>query len=101
MAKCIATDAEMIRELKLSAKCGCKIKVNDKSIWAGLGNRSGLHDYANELTENKWEKGQKRFAKKLEALVPGDVVEILSFYNINRDRGRWNVERKYLIVTPS
>lgn len=63
-----------------------------KTLWTGLGNRSGLHSYADELCSKKWAKsGGDKFLKKLERLTaerPCTVV-ILQYRSITRDRGRW------------
>lgn len=62
-----------------------------KRLWAGLGNRSGLHHFASELVWEKYNKGANRLIAKLEKLAEGTEVRILQFQNINRDRGRWVV----------
>lgn len=60
-----------------------------KTLWAGLGNRAGLHSYADELISDKWRKSGARFVKKLAALPSGTEVCIMQFRNVNRSRGRW------------
>ena len=71
-----------------AAKDGNRIVANSKTIWAGLGNRSGLHSYADTLIYEKWKKSGSRFEKKVEKLSC-EKIEIQQFRNINRDRGRW------------
>lgn len=73
------------------ARDGERVKIDGKTVWAGLGNRSGLHSYANTLLREKWEKSGARFQKKIEALPAGTKVELYRFRNINRDRGTWNL----------
>ncbi len=70
------------------AKDGDRIIADGKTIWAGLGNRSGLHSYQWEVLSDKWEKSGANFTKKLDKLT-ADKIEIQSFRNQTRDRGRW------------
>lgn len=70
---------------------GERIVADGKVIWAGLGNRSGLHDFQHTLMREKWEKSGERFMKKVRALPADTKIEFLTFVNINRDRGRWRV----------
>ena len=78
-----------VQQILQWAEEGGRVTVAGKNIWPGLGNRSGLHSYADELTYEKWAKSGDRFAKKVESLPPGTEVELKRFKNINRDRGRW------------
>jgi hypothetical protein len=76
--------------LKNAAMDGDKIKINGKTVWAGLGNRSGLHSYAEELIREKWDKSGVRFMKSLDDLLrPNTLVEVFMFRNVTRDRGNW------------
>ncbi len=59
-----------------------------KRIWAGLGNRAGLHSFQYELLSEKWQKSGKRFMAKVDKLGPGEIT-IQQFVNTTRDRGRW------------
>jgi len=75
---------------------GNKIVVKSKktpptTIWAGLGNRSGLHSYANTVLSDKWKKSGNNFMKKLDAYPTGTVFEIHRFANVTRDRGTWKL----------
>lgn len=67
------------------------VRGTDKptTLWAGLGNRSGLHSYADTVTREKWAKSGPGLRKKLVKLIDGDVVEIQDFRNKTRDRGNW------------
>ena len=76
---------------------GWRVIINGKTAWAGLGNRSGLHDYQWTAIREKYEKSGPRFEKKLDALQPGDTVEIQRFVNITRDRGRWVFVKKLTV----
>ena len=58
-----------------------------KRFGGGLGNRSGLHSYADTVLREKFEKSGPRFEKKL-ATLKGKVT-VFDFRNIDRDRGRW------------
>ena len=78
-----------IQQILQWAEEGGRVTVAGKNIWPGLGNRSGLHSYADELAYEKWSKSGDRFAKKVESLPAGTEVELKRFKNINRDRGRW------------
>jgi hypothetical protein len=73
------------------AKAGERIVGYDdgKVWWAGLGNRSGLHSFADTLLDQKWAKSGARFTKRIEALPAGTRVIVQDFRNITRDRGRW------------
>ena len=71
------------------AEDGNRVTIAGKNVWAGLGNRSGLHSYADELTQEKWAKSGDRFMKKIEKLPAGTEVELKRYKNKNRDRGNW------------
>lgn len=82
------------KNLLAAAKEGDRIvhvvEPKPKTIWGGLGNRSGLHSYAYTLIREKWEKSGPRFVKKLDKIVqPGETFQLQQFQNIDRDRGRW------------
>jgi hypothetical protein len=75
------------------------ININTgKTLWAGLGNRSGLHSYADVTIREKWEKSGEGLVKKLLTLEPGTVVEIKGYQNKNRDTGTWVSMRKLTIT---
>jgi len=78
-----------VQEILQWAEEGNRVTVAGKNIWPGLGNRSGLHSYADEMIREKWYKSGDRFAKKLEKLPAGTEVELKRFKNTNRDRGKW------------
>lgn len=71
------------------AEDGNRVKINGKTVWGGLGNRSGLHSYAWTLIDEKWKKSGPRFTKKIQALPAGTEVELFRFKNKTRDRGNW------------
>lgn len=77
------------QEILSWAEEGNRVTIAGKNIWPGLGNRSGLHSYADELIRDKWNKSGDRFAKKIDALPAGTEVELKRFKSTNRDRGRW------------
>ena len=60
-----------------------------KTLWAGLGNRAGLHSFATTILEEKWTKSGARFKTKIAKLPRGTRVVCLDFRNTTRDRGRW------------
>jgi len=75
------------------------VEPKPKTIWGGLGNRSGLHSYAYTLIREKWEKSGARFEKKLDKILqPGEKFQIQQFQNINRDRGKWVPVRTFEII---
>lgn len=61
----------------------------ERTLWPGLGNRAGLHGFADELLREKFKKGEAGLRKKLAALPPGSRVEVRTFRNRTRDAGRW------------
>lgn len=67
-------------------------------LWAGLGNRSGLHDYAETVVSNKWDKSGKGLVKKLLDLPSDAVVDVMTFRNKTRDRGSWVAIRKVTVA---
>jgi len=71
------------------AEEGNRVTVAGKNIWVGLGNRSGLHSYADELTREKWAKSGDRFTKKIMNLPAGTEVELKRYQSASRDRGNW------------
>jgi hypothetical protein len=74
---------------------GERVVADGKTIWGGLGNRAGLHDYANTLMREKWEKSGPRFLKKLETME-ATKVELQEYREINRDRGFWKTVRNII-----
>lgn len=88
------TKDEVIKRFPNIARTGDRIihikGTKPSTLWAGLGNRSGLHDFAFTLIREKWEESGERFTKKLDKIVkPGEEFQIQQFSNINRDRGKW------------
>ena len=76
--------------LEKEAKQGNRIVNEKKNIWAGLGNRAGLHSYLSECLSEKWTKSGLRFLMKVDKLaVAGTHFVVQEFRNIDRLRGRW------------
>jgi hypothetical protein len=71
-----------------AAKQGDRVVADGKTIWVGLGNRSGLHDYQHEMTADKWNKSGKSFEKKLQT-NSYQKIQLQSFKNTTRDVGKW------------
>ena len=71
------------------AEEGNRVTIAGKNVWAGLGNRSGLHSYADELTSEKWGRSGDRFTKKIMNLPAGTEVELKRYQSASRDRGNW------------
>jgi len=85
---------ETVELLVGAAQDGLRVTCDGKTLWAGLGNRAGLHDYAYTLLAERWKKSGERFVKKLRAIA-GGVVEVYEFKNTSRDRGRWRCVGRY------
>ncbi|MCR4286203.1 MAG: hypothetical protein NUW00_04890 [Candidatus Kaiserbacteria bacterium] len=87
-------DNKMLNRLMNAAQDGDRViftpvgAEKSKILWAGMGNRSGLHSFASVLLLEKFDVGKDLFTKKLHALGAGTVT-ILVFQNITRDRGKW------------
>lgn len=85
------------------ARDGGRVKVllpgaeKEKQVWKGLGNPSGLGGYADTLNREAWDKGGARFTKKIEALPAGVEIRMYEYRSINRDRGRWVLDRVYMV----
>jgi hypothetical protein len=78
------------------ARGGDRIIFNGKIIWKGLGNRSGLGNYAIELIDQAWNKSGARLLAKLDKVaVSGARFEVFAYRNITRDCGRWEAIRIY------
>ena len=71
------------------AEEGNRVTVAGKNIWAGLGNRAGLHSYADEVINDKWYKSGERFTKKVMNLPAGTEVELKRFQSSSRGKGNW------------
>lgn len=69
----------------------------NKRLWVGLGNRAGLHSFADTLLREKYDKGEARLVKKLDALPRGARISLFVFENINRDRGRWAMRKSFSV----
>jgi len=76
-----------------------RILLNDKAIWKGIGNPSGLHNFLYTLIDEKFKKSGPTFHKRLNTLKKGDKVVVQRYKNITRDRGKWVDSEKYT-VTP-
>jgi hypothetical protein len=90
--RCVVSVEEAVRRLLDAALDGDRlVLVGDrpKRLWAGLGNRAGLHSFAGELLRERWEKGSERLRRKIEALPPGSQIEVYEYRNVTRNRGRW------------
>jgi hypothetical protein len=81
------------QRFEMIARDGDKVTVTvngvEKTIWSGLGNRAGLHEFANELCYEKWIKSGERFLKKLASLKEGAKITAYTYRAISRERGRW------------
>lgn len=91
-----ATKRAIIRH---ASEEGDRVVIDGKIKWQGLGNRSGLHDYARTAINDKWVKSGTRFSNMLDELPDTTRIEILEFHNLpgDRDRGRWHVIRTFII----
>lgn len=72
-------------------------ETKEKTLWAGLGNRSGLHSFAETLIREKWEKSGERMLKKLNKLPPGTSILVFQYRNKTRDKGSWLPNGKTVI----
>ncbi len=72
---------------------GDRIMVDGKAIYAGFGNRSGLHSYLPTVLQDTFKKWPRAKAK-LEAGA-FSTLEVFTFRNINRDRGNWVKVRSF------
>lgn len=64
--------------------------LTGKLLWKGIGNTSGLYEYAREVLVVKWDKKGANFMKKIEAYLKGGGVVLVYYYRYaNRDRGNW------------
>lgn len=78
------------------AKYGNRVLINEKTAWSGLGDRTSLYSFANELTREKWEKSGEKFKKKLQSLNKfQDVIEVQSYMNTGRFKGKWETVRRF------
>lgn len=78
------------------AKYGNRVLINGKTAWSGLGDRTSLYSFANELTQQKWDKSGEKLKKKLQSLNKfQDVVEIQSYTNTGRFKGKWETVRRF------
>lgn len=102
----MATTEKTLSVFKSYARNGFRIRLHledtekSKTLWAGLGNRSGLHSFADTLLREKWDKSGDRFTKKLEKVfsgLEGGMIEVQDFRNISRDRGRWVTVLRYTV----
>jgi len=85
-----------------AAASGNRIKVNGKVIYAGLGDRTGLYDYANEVISDTFARRKDALKKKLEALNKyEDTIEIWSYYNSGRYKGKWEKDHSYHVSGPA
>lgn len=90
---------EAIRDFVIEAAQydGDRVVVDGKTIWAGLGSRAGLHSYQHEVIKEKWTKSGANFIKKLDKIKAGSKIEVQTFANQTRDRGRWVVKAMWYV----
>lgn len=94
---------KQVKEISNMAADGCKVTFvahgadKVKTLWAGLGNRAGLHGYVSVVLSQKWEKSGPSFVKRLRSLEDG-VLTVLDFRNITRDRGKWVAFKKITLL---
>lgn len=77
------------RAINAASYDGDRVILNGKTIWAGLGNRSGLHSYLPIAIANKWKQSAETFLFKLFYAEAGSGIDIQMFRNQTRDRGFW------------
>lgn len=87
----------MLAALADYAEDGDRIQIDGKTIYAGFGNRSGLHSYLSTALANTFAKWPRAKAK-LEAGAY-NTIDVLTFRNIDRDRGRWIKIKSYTSAT--
>lgn len=93
----------MLANVQMFAREGGRVKVllpgaeKEKQVWKGLGNYHGLGDYGDRLNREAWDKGGVRFTKKLNELPAGTEVRCYEWRALNRDRGRWVLDRTYMV----
>lgn len=66
-------------------------KTNEgKTLWKGIGNVSGLHDYTSTILKNKWAKSGDYFIERIKSYLEagGNILEF-KYKPINRERGNW------------
>jgi hypothetical protein len=66
-----------------------------KTLWAGLSDRRGLHDYADTVLSEKWDKSGERFLKKADGLGPGRIAIYDKRGNYGRSAGKWVENRAF------
>lgn len=93
-----------LTELTVDAKNGERITYvlpgedKPKTLWKGLGNRAGLHNFQFELLREKWNKSGASFLKKLQALPDGTKIIVHTYRQVTRDRGNWVPVQLYTIA---
>jgi len=95
---------QLLRILENLARDGYRMRIQtggkDTNLWAGLGNRSGLHGFASTLLLGKWDKSGERMLKKASKLAPGTQIVVYDFRNVNRDRGNWAKVKTLTVPKP-
>lgn len=86
-AKHFVITPQMLATLEAYAEEGNRIQIDGKTIFSGFGNRSGLHSYLSTALAEAFSKWPRAKAK-LEAGAY-ETIDVLTFRNINRDRGNW------------
>jgi len=76
---------------------GMKLIAQGKkgSLYVGIGNTEGLHDFAQKLAREKWQQSGNGFVRKLQGLVPGDLIQAVETGRGGRtvsDVGTWTPE---------
>lgn len=93
----------LMSEMRMSALSNEKVTIlikgeqKEKTLWAGIGNTSGLHSFAQTLINEKWDKQQGKIENKLKGLIEGDKLIFYSEEYITRDRRKYEKYRQITI----
>ena len=90
-------DEVLLNAYNAASSEGMKLIVQGKkgSLYVGIGNTEGLHSYAQVLAREKWQKSGNGFVRKLQGLIPGDVIQAVETGRSGRtvsDVGAWTPE---------
>jgi len=92
-------DEVLLNVYRAASLEGTRVVVRGEkgSLYAGIGNTEGLHDFADVLAREKWQKSGSRFVQKLKGLVPGNVIQGVEGRN-RFDFGTWTPQLQAMVA---
>ena len=92
-------DEVLLNVYRAASLEGTRVVVRGEkgSLYVGIGNTEGLHDFADVLAREKWQKSGSSFVQKLKGLIPGNVIQGVEGRN-RFDFGTWTPQLQAMVA---